>query len=74
MAFIEVVCSDPVLHRRRLAGRSREIEGFPEPAWEAVERRREELAAWADARLVLDSVNDLSLSVETPLRFLSATA
>ncbi|WP_225847582.1 ATP-binding protein [Streptomyces sp. HPF1205] len=44
MAFIEVVCSDPLVHRRRLEGRSRGIDGFPEPTWEAVERLREEVA------------------------------
>ncbi|MBT2545855.1 ATP-binding protein [Streptomyces sp. ISL-44] len=72
--FIEVVCSDPVVHRRRLEGRSRDIEGFYEVTWEAVERRREEFAAWADDRLVLDSVIDLSLNVATALEFLAAAS
>ena len=31
VAFIEVVCMDPLVHRRRLEGRMRGIEGFPEP-------------------------------------------
>ncbi|WP_405680826.1 ATP-binding protein [Streptomyces sp. NBC_00868] len=44
VVFIEVVCSDASVHRRRLEGRSRGIEGFDEPTWEAVERRREEFA------------------------------
>lgn len=48
VVFIEVVCSDASVHRRRLEGRSRGIEGFDEPTWEAVERRREAFAPWAD--------------------------
>ncbi|MFF2951683.1 AAA family ATPase [Kitasatospora sp. NPDC057965] len=72
--FIEVVCSDPAVHRRRLDGRSRGIEGFPEPTWEAVERRREEFAPWADHRLVLDSVLDLSRNTATALEYLAAAS
>ncbi|MFF7452198.1 MULTISPECIES: AAA family ATPase [unclassified Streptomyces] len=49
--FIEVVYSDPVVHRRRLENRSRGIEGFAEPTWEVVQRRREAFASWADHRL-----------------------
>ncbi|MET9768791.1 ATP-binding protein [Streptomyces sp. NPDC006415] len=72
VVFIEVVCSDPVVHRRRFEGRSRGIEGFDEPTWEAVERRREEFAAWADDRLVLDSMIDLTRNVSTAMEFLTA--
>ncbi|MFF5933316.1 hypothetical protein [Streptomyces sp. NPDC012508] len=60
------------MHRRRLEGRSREIEGFHEPTWEAVERRREEFAPWADDRLVLDSVIDMSQNIATALEYLAA--
>jgi hypothetical protein len=48
--------------------------GFYEPTWEAVERRREEFAAWADERLVLDSVIDLSGNIATALGFLAAVS
>ncbi|MFI6005776.1 AAA family ATPase [Streptomyces sp. NPDC051366] len=74
VVFIEVVCSDPVVHRRRLENRHRGIEGFVEPTWEVVERLREEFASWADHRLVLDTMTDLSPNVATALGFLSATA
>ncbi len=74
LVFIEVVCSDPVVHRRRLEGRSRDIDGFHEPTWEAVERRQEEFAPWADGRLVLDSLIDVSRNVETALGFLAAAS
>ncbi|PJE97243.1 hypothetical protein CUT44_13385 [Streptomyces carminius] len=72
--FIEVVCSDPLVHRRRLENRSRGIEGFAEPTWEAVQRLREGFASWADHRLVLDTVTDLSSNVATASGFLSAKA
>ncbi|MGW0752938.1 AAA family ATPase [Streptomyces sp. NPDC002587] len=74
VVFIEVVCSDPAVHRRRLECRSREIEGFYEPTWEAVERRREELVPWADERLVLDSVIDMSQNIATALGYLAAAS
>ncbi|WP_404963125.1 hypothetical protein [Streptomyces sp. 147326] len=74
VVFIEVVCSDAAVHRRRLEGRSRGIEGFHEPAWEAVERRREEFVPWSDDRLVLDSVIDLPSNVAAALVFLAAAS
>ncbi|WP_043266103.1 AAA family ATPase [Streptomyces sp. CT34] len=74
VAFIEVVCSDPVVHRQRLEGRSRGIDGFLEPRWEAVERLREEFAPWTDHRLVLDAVNDVSSNVAAALEFLAAAS
>ncbi|MEE6264859.1 AAA family ATPase [Streptomyces diastatochromogenes] len=74
VVFIEVVCSDPLVHRHRLENRSRGIEGFAEPTWEVVERLREEFASWADHRLVLDTMTDLPSNVATALGFLSPTA
>jgi predicted kinase len=73
-AFIEVVCSDPLAHRWRLEGRVRNIEGFGEPTWEAVERLRSEFAPWVDNRLVLDTVTDLTSNVAIALEFLSRRA
>jgi predicted kinase len=55
---IEVVCRDRALHRRRLEARRREIDGFPEPAWEAIEAMRAEWEPWTEERLVVDSVDD----------------
>ncbi|WP_405697461.1 AAA family ATPase [Streptomyces sp. NBC_01185] len=72
LVFIEVVCSDPTVHRRRLGSRSRDIEGFSERSWEAVERRRAEFAPLVDDRLVLDSVVDLQSNVAAALGFLAA--
>ncbi|MEU3412235.1 AAA family ATPase [Streptomyces sp. NPDC006658] len=63
VAFIEVVCSDAQVHRRRLERRSRSIVGFEEPTWEAVQQRRAEYEPWTEHRLVLDAVADLASNV-----------
>ena len=56
LRFIEVRCSDQHEHRRRLADRRRDIDGFPEPTWESVQERRNFFDDWRDDRLVLDSM------------------
>jgi predicted kinase len=61
--FVEVVCSDPVVHRRRLERRVREIPGFPEPTWESVQARRAGFADWSDERVVVDTVQPLKHNV-----------
>ncbi|KAA2258764.1 hypothetical protein F0L68_23325 [Solihabitans fulvus] len=48
------------LHRARLAGRRRAIDGFVEPTWASVQARRTNFAAWQDDRLVLDSTRALA--------------
>ncbi len=59
---IEVVLSDEVLHRQRLAGRVREL-AIAEPTWEAVALRRQEWVAWPFAALVIDSAEPLATNV-----------
>ena len=71
LAVIEVVCSSPELHRRRLEARDRGIEGFDEPTWAAVERVRAESEPWPDRHLVLDSVADLTENVKRALEFIA---
>lgn len=70
LRFIEVICSDPALHRRRLEGRRRGFDGFPEPTWADVERRREGFEAWPDARLVIDSAADHRINVAAAREYL----
>ncbi|MEU8794039.1 ATP-binding protein [Streptomyces sp. NPDC048643] len=70
-AFIEVVCSDERVHRRRLEGRSRGISGFEEPTWEAVQRRRAEYEPWGEPRLVLDATEDLAANVTRARAYLA---
>jgi predicted kinase len=63
---IEVVCSDPAEHRRRVETRETDVAGLQLPSWEAVQRRDYE--AWDRPRLVVDtagrSVADASAELQ----------
>ncbi len=50
---IEVVCSDPAEHRRRVEQRGPPISGLRLPTWEEVENR--EYAPWTKERIVVDT-------------------
>ena len=52
---VEIVCSDPAEHRRRVEGRKADISGFALPSWKAV--LDHEYEAWTTACLVLDSTD-----------------
>ncbi len=74
--FIEVVCSDPELHRSRLEARNRRLPHVTEPSWYAVEQSLDEWEPWsgatgAVARITLDSVQPLGVNVEQALAFLA---
>ena len=73
LVWLEVVCSDPGLHRRRLENRQRDLPGFPEPSWHSLAARRTEPGSWNDERLVLDSAEALEPNVEKALDHLRAT-
>lgn len=75
--FLEVVCSDPELHRTRLAARGRRLSHLDEPSWHAVEQSLDEWESWSGAtgavpRITLDSVQALGVNVERALAFLDA--
>ena len=42
LRFIEVICSDPELHRQRLEARMHKLPHLTEPAWHAVEQSLDE--------------------------------
>jgi predicted kinase len=50
---VELVCSDPAEHRRRVEGRASDIPGHRYPGWEEVTRFA--YAPWAGDHLVLDT-------------------
>ena len=52
-AEVEVVCSDPAEHRRRVAARSVDIPGLPLPDWAEVTGR--EYEPWDRERIVVDT-------------------
>ena len=70
LTFIVVECSDDRIYRDRVEHRSRSIEGFPEPTWNGVLRRRAEFPPWTDERLTIDSVNAPEANVQTALEYL----
>jgi predicted kinase len=72
LKFIVVECGDDRIFRDRVERRSRKIEGFPEPTWEGVLRRRAEFPPWTDERLTIDSVNPRTANLQAALDFLSA--
>ncbi|MGV1078388.1 MAG: AAA family ATPase, partial [Candidatus Nanopelagicales bacterium] len=73
LRIIEVVCSDQGLHRLRLESRQPGIDGFSEPTWEHVLARRTEFVPWREERLVLDTIEDLSVTLPKALTFLRPT-
>jgi hypothetical protein len=71
LRFIVVECSDDDIFRDRLAQRIRPIEGFPEPTWEGVLKRRAAFPPWTDDRLTIDSVNSREANLQATLAYLS---
>jgi predicted kinase len=53
--WLEIVCGDPVEHRRRIETRSSDIAGLSLPDWNAVEVRAYE--PWKRDRLVIDTAH-----------------
>jgi predicted kinase len=77
--FIEVVCSDPVLHRRRLEDRERQLPHLVEPTWHAVEQSLDEYTEWSGPsaevdRIQLDTVEPLDILVGRALEFLTRSS
>jgi hypothetical protein len=50
---VEVICSDPVEHRRRVETRTADIEGHQLPTWQAVVERHYE--SWERPHVVVDT-------------------
>lgn len=77
ISFIEVVCSDPVVHRERLEARKRDLAHIAEPSWHAVEQSLDEYDEWtgpsaAADRITIDSVEPLTAIVDKALVFLES--
>jgi len=72
MVVIEVSCPDPALHRKRLEGRSRGLDGLPEPTWDDVRRRVAEYAPWQEPVLKLDATQPVETIVAMILQMIAA--
>jgi predicted kinase len=71
LKFIVVECGDDRVYRDRVERRTRDIEGFPEPTWEGVLRRRADLPPWTGERLTVDSLNSREANLQAALEYLS---
>jgi predicted kinase len=76
LRFIEVICSDPELHRERLEARGRRLPHLNEPSWHAVEQSLDEYSPWtgasaAEPRITLDSARPLGVNVDAALAFIT---
>lgn len=69
--FVEVVCSDTHVHRRRLESRVRDLGDFPEPSWDSLAPRRARLSAWTGERVVIDALDDRDANVTRLLDLLA---
>ena len=76
LKFIEVICSDPELHRSRIENWRKSMPHI-QLTWNAVEQSFDDYAEWtgdsgAVARITLDSVEPLGVNVERALAFLES--
>lgn len=67
LVFVVVSCSDERVHRERLESRRRDIDGFPEPAWQTVVERQRPFVGWSDEEVHIDSLRPLHENVRTVL-------
>lgn len=70
LRVVEVVCSDPAEHRRRVEGRRSDLEGFEVPSWSWVQAQAEEYEPRQDGRLVVDSTKGVATCLEEVLAYL----
>ena len=76
LRFIEVICSDPELHRERLEARAQRLPRLNRPRGHAVEQSLDEYLPWAGAsalvpRITLDSVRPLGVNVDAAVAFIT---
>lgn len=76
ITFVEVVCSDPTVHRERLEARNRNLPHVAEPTWHAVEQSLDEYDEWVGPsagvdRITLDSVEPLAVIVNRALEYIA---
>ena len=68
---VELCCSDPEEHRRRVETRTTEVQGLVLPTWDAVQRR--EYEPWAAALRIDTATSAPSHAVDLIVRQLDAT-
>lgn len=72
LRFVEVVVGDPAVHRRRVEGRTSDLDGLVVPTWAQVLDRDDE--PWEEPRLVVDNSGAVDDQLETVLAYLADDA
>ena len=67
LRVIEVTCSDPVEHRRRVEAEARGTPPLPAPTWDEVVHR--EYLPWRDPVLTVDGTTSVARNVERILEY-----
>jgi hypothetical protein len=68
LRVVEVICSDPVLHQRRVESRTADIPGHEIPTWQDVLDRKYE--PWYEPRLTVDTASeDVAKCVQRVLEY-----
>jgi len=67
--FVEVICSDREVHRRRVESRGAQTPPLPAPTWADVLER--EYRAWSDPILTIDGIAPVELNIERIVKYLS---
>ncbi len=70
--LIECVCSDEVIHRARIEGRTRGIPGWHEIGWDHVERMRAEVPRLTAGRLTVDAMEPVEDNIRRVLDYIAA--
>jgi predicted kinase len=74
LLLIECRCRDEALHRSRLGGRTRGIDGWPELDWAEVERVRAAYEPIAAPDLHLDAADPLEVNIEAAVELVVGTS
>jgi predicted kinase len=70
--LIECICSDEVIHRARIEGRTRGIPGWHEVGWDHVERMRAEVVPITADRLTVDAMEPVEDNIRHVLGYIAA--
>jgi len=69
--LIECICSDEVIHRARVEGRTRGIPGWHEIGWDHVERMRAEVPPLTVDRLTVDAIEPVEDNIRRVLDYIA---
>ena len=72
LRWIEIVCNDETMHRKRVEARGVDIAGFHAVTWADVLLRKTETEPWTDDRLALDTAAPADANLARALAYLAS--